>query len=321
MLSRIYIAGNGSGGKVWTGSIIIFIEILILLPALHLASNLIPNLKNSKLGFGHFASAFVLLFTALSILATSTWAVTAGANSEVAGGKKEIVPAFIASLSDTPARPKTLVLGKNGDQLNYFITRGSDLQIGDPDVAVKTPSAVNAAVIDLLSGAGITSSKVLGSFGIQYLYLKKPVDENIARTIDGIGGFTRSSSTNSGIIWQIVGSNSRVSITDATGAITGLSSSNIGASDVLKTPGTITIAERFDKGWKLIVNGTSVELQQSPIGLPYFDVAEIGPISLIHDGTAHRALISLQMIAFLVVLVLALPAGRRRRELSPGSKS
>jgi GT2 family glycosyltransferase len=321
LLSRIYVAGHGSGGKVWIGSIIIFIQILILLPTLVLASNLIPNLKNSKLGFGHFTSVFVALFATLSILATSAWAITGGANSAVASGNKEIIPAFIASLSDTPARPKTLVLGKNGDQLNYFISRGSDLQIGDPDVSVRTPSSVEDAVIDLLSGAGITSSKVLGSFGIQYLFLKKPVDENIARTIDGIGGFTRSSATNSGIIWQIVGSNSRVSTTDATGAISGLSSSNIGASDVLKAPGTITIAEKFDDGWKLIVNGTSVELQQSPIGLPFFDVAEIGPISLIHDGTGHRALISLQMIAFLVVLVLALPAGRRRRELSSGNRS
>ena len=316
LLSRIYVSGHGSGGRVWTGSLIIFIQALILLPALHIASKLIPKLKNSKLGLAHFASAFAVLFTVLSLLATSTWAVTSGANSAVAGGKSEVIPAFIASLSDTPIRPKTLVIGKTEDQLSYFITRGSDLQIGDPDVTASVPKAVSSAVIDLLSGAGITSSKDLGAQGIQYVYLKKPVDENIARTIDGIGGFTRSSSTNSGIIWQIVGSNSRVSVTDATGANTGLNSSNIGATDELKTPGTVTIAEKFDKGWKLIVNGTSIDLQKSPIGLPYFDVAEIGPISLIHDGTAHRALISLQVISFLVVLILALPAGRRRRELS-----
>jgi hypothetical protein len=316
LLSRIYVSGHGSGGRVWTGSLIIFIQALILIPTLHVAADLIPKLKNSKLGLKHFASAFAVLFTVLSLLTTSTWAVTGGANSAVTGGKKEVVPAFIASLSDTPIRPKTLVIGKTEDQLSYFITRGSDLQIGDPDVTVAVPKAVSSAVIDLLSGAGITSSKDLGAQGIQYVYLKKPVDENIARTIDGIGGFTRSSSTNSGIIWQIVGSNSRVSVTDATGAITGLNSSNIGATDELKTPGTVTIAEKYDEGWKLIVNGTSIELQKSPIGLPYFDVAEIGPISLIHDGTAHRALISLQIISFLVVLILALPAGRRRRELS-----
>jgi hypothetical protein len=316
LLSQIQISGHGSSGKVWTGSIIIFIEVLILLPTLQIATSVIPKLKNSKLGLAHFASVFAVFFATLSLLVTAGWAVTSGANSVVASGKGEIVPAFIASLSDTPIRPKTLVIGRTDNQIKYFITRGSDLQIGDPDVAVETPRAISSAINELLGGIGITSSKILGTYGIQYLYLKNPVDENIARTIDGIGGFTRSSATNSGIIWQIVGSNSRVSLTDATGAITGLNSSNIGATDELLAPGTVTIAEKFDTGWKLIVNGTSVELLQSPIGLPYFEVQEIGSISLIHDGTGHRALISLQLISLLVVLILALPAGRRRRELS-----
>jgi GT2 family glycosyltransferase len=316
LLSQIEITGHGSSGRVWTGSIIVFIEILVLLPTLAIASNYIPNLKNSKLGLSHFASAFVVFFAILSMLATTTWAVSAGGNSVVASGKAEIVPAFIASLSDTPIRPKTLVIGRTENQIKYFITRGSDLQIGDPDVTDENPRAVSSAINELLVGTGIASSKVLGSYGIQYLYLKNPVDESIARTIDGIGGFTRSSSTNSGIIWQVVGSKSRVSTTDATGAVTGLNSSNIGATDELKAPGTITIAEKFDAGWKLIVNGTKVELLQSPIGLPYFDVQEIGSIALIHDGTSHRALISLQLISLLVVLVLSLPAGRRRRERS-----
>ena len=314
LLSQIQVAGNGSSGRVWTGSLIVFIQVLILLPMMTIASDLIPNLRNSKLGTTHFASAFAVFFATLSLLATTTWAVTGGANSAVVGGKAEIVPAFIASLSDTPNRPKTLVIGRTENQINYFITRGSDLQIGDPDVAVETPRIISSAINELLLGTGIASSKVLGSYGIQYLYLKNPVDESIARTIDGIGGFTRSSATNSGIIWQIVGSKSRVSTTDATGATTGMNSSNIGATDELLAPGTVTIAEKFDRGWKLIVNGTNVELQQSPIGLPYFDVQEIGSIALIHDGTKHRALISLQLISLLVVLVLSLPAGRRRRE-------
>ena len=316
LLSRINIEGNGSSGSVWTGSIIIFIQILIIVPALKVASDLIPNLRNSKLGAGHFVSAFAVFFTILSLLATATWGIAGGANSLVASGKNEIVPAFIASLSDTPARPKTLVIGKGENQLNYFITRGSDLEIGDPDVTGLTPGSVDKAIGDLLSGAGISSSKVLGAYGIQFLYLRNPVDEAVARTIDGIGGFTRSSATNSGIIWQVVGANSRVSTKDATGAISPLSSNNIGATDQLLAPGSVTLAEKFDTGWKLIVNGTNIELLQSSFGLPYFEVEEIGQISLIHDGTAHRALISLQLISLLIVLILALPAGRRRRERS-----
>lgn len=321
VLSQINVEGHGSSGIVWTGSIIVFIEILILLPALQVASDIISNLRSSKLGVAHFASLFTLLFAAMSILATSSWAITGGANSLVAGGKTEVVPAFIASLSDTPARPKTLVIGRADERLNYFITRGSDLQIGDPDVAIATPSAVKSAVADLLSGAGIASSKVLGSYGIQYLYLRNPVDESVARTIDGIGGFTRSSATNSGIIWQVAGSKSRVSTVDATGALAGLNSTNVGAADDLLAPGTITIAERFDTGWKLIINGKEAKLLQSPIGLPYFEVDEVGPITLLHDGIRHRALISLQLIVLITVLVLSLPAGRRRRELSMEEQS
>jgi hypothetical protein len=38
-------------------------------------------------------------------------------------------------------------------------------------------------------------------------------------------------------------------------------------------------------------------------------------MTLLHDGTKHRALISMQLIALLVVIVLSLPAGRRRREV------
>ena len=174
---------------------------------------------------------------------------------------------------------------------------------------------MQSAITELISGVGISSSKLIGSYGIQYLYLRNPVDEAIARTIDGIGGFTRSSSTKSGVIWQVVGSYSRLSIIDATKAISGLNSTQVGGADELKAPGTVMLAEKFDTGWKLIVNSKEVELLQSPIGLPYFEVAEVGTLTLLHDGIRHRAFLSLQLISLLTVLVLSLPAGRRRREV------
>jgi hypothetical protein len=276
---------------------------------------LIPNLRLSKLGIRHFVSVSTVLVSILSALATGGWAISSGANSLVTGGKSEIVPAFISSLSDTPSRPKTLVIGRVNEQLNYFITRGSDLEIGDPDVAITTPNELQKAITELISGVGISSSKLIGSYGIQYLYLRNPVDEAIARTIDGIGGFTRSSSTKSGVIWQVVGSYSRLSTMDATKAITGLNSTQVGGADELKAPGTVMLAEKFDTGWKLIVNSKDVELLRSPIGLPYFEVAEVGTLTLLHDGIRHRAFLSLQLISLLTVLVLSLPAGRRRREV------
>ena len=315
LLSQITVVGHGSIGTVWTGTLIVFIELVVLIPILQTASDLIPNLRSSRVGYGHLLSAVTVLVAIFSLSITSFWAMTGGANSLVSSGKREVVPAFISSLSDTPARPKTLVIGRTGDELKYFVSRGNDLEIGDPDVAVATPTPVRNAITDLVSGTGLTSSKILGDFGIQYLFLKNPVDQGVARTIDGIGGFTRSSATNSGIIWQIVGSKPRVSIQDVSGAITQINSTKVGAVGEITTPGTITLAEKFDTGWKLIVNGNQVKVSESELGLPTFVVSEVGAITLLHDGTKHRALISAQLIALLTVIVLSLPAGRRRREV------
>ena len=315
LLSQITVVGHGSIGTVWTGTLIVFIELVVLIPILQTASDLIPNLRSSRVGYGHLLSAVTVLVAIFSLSITSFWAMTGGANSLVSSGKREVVPAFISSLSDTPARPKTLVIGRTGDELKYFVSRGNDLEIGDPDVAVATPTPVRNAITDLVSGTGLTSSKILGDFGIQYLFLKNPVDQGVARTIDGIGGFTRSSATNSGIIWQIVGSKPRVSIQDVSGAITQINSTKVGAIGEITTPGTITLAEKFDTGWKLIVNGNQVKVSESELGLPTFVVSEVGAITLLHDGTKHRALISAQLIALLTVVVLSLPAGRRRREV------
>jgi hypothetical protein len=315
LLSQITVVGHGSSARVWTGTLFVFIELIILIPILQIASELVLNLRNSRVGIGHLLSVATVAIAIFSLATTSAWAISVGAKSLVASGKSEVVPPFIASLSDTPNRPKTLVIGRTGEELNYFISRGSDLEIGDADVAVATPMPVRSAIIDLISGSGLTSSKVLGDYGIQYLFLKNPVDQSVVRTVDGIGGFTRSSVTSSGIIWQVVGSKPRVSILDGSGTVSPINSTKVGAAAELKITGIITLAEKFDTRWHILVNGKQVKLSQSPEGLPTFEVREIGPMTLLHDGTRHRALISLELIALLVVVVLTLPAGRRRREV------
>jgi len=314
-VSQLHISGHGSIGTVWTGTLLLFIEILILQPALKIASTLIPNLRGSALGFRHLGSAVTAVVVIFSMFGTSVWAITNGANSLVTSNKRAVIPAFVTSLSQSPAKPKTLVLGMEGSVLKYFITRGGDLEIGDPDVTVATPQEIELAVADLISGVGISSSKVIGAYGIQYIFMKTPVDPGVVRTIDGIGGFTRSSATADGVIWKVVGSRSRLSIFDAAAAVTQLDSNDIGAMSKVSSPGVITLAEKYDSGWHMLFDGTPLKLEQSNIGLPTFAVSDAGTITLLHDGTKRRALVSIEFISLLTVIVLALPAGRRRREI------
>jgi hypothetical protein len=51
-------------------------------------------------------------------------------------------------------------------------------------------------------------------------------------------------------------------------------------------------------------------------GLPTFAVTTGGDISFYHDGTTRRGWISLFIIVLVTLVVLALPAGRRKSEIS-----
>ena len=50
--------------------------------------------------------------------------------------------------------------------------------------------------------------------------------------------------------------------------------------------------------------------------LSEFKVFKSGEINFLHDGTSRRAWLSLFLIALVTSIVMALPAGRKRRELS-----
>ena len=315
LLSPIHITGHGSIGKFWAGSILVVAETLLIPRLLQIGNELLPNLRSSRLGLGHFTSALISLVTIFSILMTAAWVATLGANSSLKSGTPNVIPPFISSLSDTPSKPKTLVIQKNSTDTSYFITRGYDLEIGDPDVTVGTPVEIETAVDQMITGTGIKSSKVLGLYGIQYIYLRNPIDQGLVRTIDGLGGFTRSSATNSGIVWKVVGAVPRVSIKDALGNISRIDSTDIGAETNLSTLGRITLAEKYDGNWKMYLNNKDLPLNKSSIGEPIFEANETGNLYLEHDGTKRRALISIQGIILLTVLVLALPAGRRRKEM------
>jgi hypothetical protein len=76
------------------------------------------------------------------------------------------------------------------------------------------------------------------------------------------------------------------------------------------------LTDSYSKSWKIFQNGSTLERSKDPNGFPQFTVAQPGEISLLHDGTLRRGLLSLQFIFVVTLIVLAAPAGRRRREMS-----
>jgi len=145
--------------------------------------------------------------------------------------------------------------------------------------------------------------------------MKNPADAGLVRIIDGIGGFTRSSATKDGVVWKVDKAHARVTYQNTVGTFFPVSSTDKAATAFVSGEGVILLAEKFDKSWQLLLNGKIVALEQHPFGIPMFKIAEPGEISLTHNGTSRRAWISIQLIALITAVVLALPAGRKRREV------
>ena len=121
------------------------------------------------------------------------------------------------------------------------------------------------------------------------------------------------SATEIGIVWHIVGASPRVSLTDIRGRNYSIAASEVGAEGNVPIAGQVVLAEKYDRSWRLINNGVSVPLEHAETGLPIFTVTAPGKVTILFDGTAHRALISLQLLTLLIVVIMALPSGRRRR--------
>jgi hypothetical protein len=172
---------------------------------------------------------------------------------------------------------------------------------------------ISAAVQELADGTGLTASTTFAVHGIKYLFLKSPVDENFARVIDGLGGFSRASSTNAGIVWKISVNTGSILFTNTSGKSSVLQQGKLGIT--VNEPGELTLTENYSRGWRAMKEGARLERKPSVNGMPVFTVTEPGLVTLLFDGTSRRAWVSFQTIVLVTVVILALPAGRRRREI------
>jgi hypothetical protein len=249
-------------------------------------------------------------------LSTISWIVTAGADSPTRATDSKILPAFLGVEDGV----KTIVLRQvksNGvNSLQYFIARGHDVLLGEPDITPNESPEIANAVKEIADGTGITASRVLGRYGIQYVFAKSPTNNEVVRTIDGLGGFVRSSATNAGIVWKVNNAYARINFIDSSGKISEIASTSVGTRTQVYSAGTILLTDSYSNSWKIFQNGTTLERTKDVNGFAQFTVNEPGEISLLHDGTARRGLLSLQFIFLVTLIVLAAPAGRKRREMS-----
>jgi hypothetical protein len=312
----ISVHGNSSSVKIWVGTFIACATLASGICAVIILDKLRDVLRSTHVHHRHYLAALLLVVTAIYGTGAIFWTIGNGADSTVRSDKTTVIPAFLEIENST----KTLVIREvkaNGEnELQFAISRGGELYLGDPDVSPNTNPDIDTAVRELIDGSGLSTSELLSHYGIKYIFVKNPAREEIIRAIDGLGGFTRTSATSAGIIWKVSGATGRLIYTDSNGKRQNLDSGEIGVRTSLPGPGTLTLTENYSRSWKVLKDGQYLERNKNENDLPTFTALSSGEFSLIHDGTIRRGWLSLQLIFLVTVIVLALPAGRRKSQIS-----
>jgi hypothetical protein len=308
--------GNSARERVWVGTFLVGATIASSAAGVVILDRIRAVLVSSNFHYRHILAALLLFVTALYSIMTIGWSISAGATSPVQSSRSTVMPAFLSAEKDT----KTLVLREVGSigskSIQYYISRGRDISLGEPDVAPRQTQRLAVAAQELIDGSGISSSKTFADFGIKYVFVKSPFDRTVIRTIDGLGGFTRASATTNGVVWRVQGVTGRLILVGADGERTLLETGEVGARTTVAQPGRVLLTESYDRSWQIFENGYRLERVESEEGLPLFIATESGEISLLHDGTTRRAWLSFELICWIFVIVLAAPSGRRKREIS-----
>ncbi len=316
VISSLVVTGNGSAdsSRAFAGTFIAVASLLSITAAVVMFDKIRTRLEQSNLNSRHISVAAILAVTIAYALTSIFWLVSAGANSPMHTSSEQVLPSFLSIEKDA----KTVVLRPykhNGEiTISYYISRGRAIVLGETDLVPMDTPDITVAIEGLVDNTGISSSKVLATYGIKYVFLKSPVDLKIAQTIDGLGGFNRTSSTNAGIVWRVIEDTGRFIFTDYSGKESVLSFK--GVSTYVPGPGTITLTESYSSAWQIMQDGIHLQKVRDIHGLPTFAVTTSGDISVYHDGTAHRGWISFFIIVLVTVVVLSLPSGRRKSEIS-----
>jgi len=308
--------GDSAPTRVWVGTFLVGATIAASAAGVVILDRIRAVLVSSNIHFRHILAALLLSVTAVYSIAAVVWSMSVGATSPVQSSRNTVMPAFLSAEKDT----KTLVLREMGSadskSIQFYVSRGKDISLGEPDVAPRQLDEIATAAQALIDGSGISSSKVFADFGIKYIFVKLPFDSDVIRTIDSFGGFTRASATSAGVVWRVAGVTGRLVFVGADGERTLLDTGEIGARTNVNRPGRILLTESFDRSWQILENGYRLERVRSEQNLPVFIATEAGEISLLHDGTIRRAWLSFEIITWILVIVFATPAGRRKREIS-----
>jgi GT2 family glycosyltransferase len=327
LVGRVSIrpAAGGPAVAVWPGLALAIAAAGLLLAAAAGGDSLGRLLSGGRSGLRRVTSArglgiVLLALTACSapVLAAGFWLLH-GVSGPIGPATGQIVPALVSVSTANGGQPRTLVLTPTGQRVSYLLLRGNGPSLGDGDLTTVPAAerALGTAVASLVAPAGgqaVDQGMVLSRFDIGFVLMRAPVNQDLARTLDGINGLRPVSMTPSFDLWRLESLPSRVSVVEPNGAVVPLPSGQVSVSGAAAPAagGTLTVAEPAG-GWHATLDGRQLQAVPSPAGswaqafrLP----SGGGTLDIARSQLGHEVGVAVELLAALVVAALALPGVR-----------
>jgi GT2 family glycosyltransferase len=309
LVSAITVTKGADRAPAWPGPALTFAAAGVLLAATAAVQRAVEVLAGRHLTYRLGGALVILAGLTAPLLAAGSWA--AGGTGPLGEVTTEAVPA----LTSTDFGPRTLVLSQDRHgRVSYSVVRGVEPMLGDPEL--ETSEAARRRMDRIV--AGIASSRdqgdarILTRMGIQHIMVPRPLGDPLTRVLDAAPELTRLGRTDRFGLWRVLAPGGRLMLVDgpeitalpvgATSARVRIPAGNAGRTVLLAEPAG---------GWHATFNGAEAKAKVVDGWAQAYDVpAGGGEFRLSHGMLLRRLWVGAQALAFLIVVVLALPGGQ-----------
>jgi GT2 family glycosyltransferase len=267
---------------------------------------------------GMAAAVLAVVACSAPALAAASW-VTNGVRGPVGPVAGPVVPAVVSVSVSSGLQLRTLVLRSEGSQVNYALQRGTTPSLGDPDLAPAPAAqrALSTAVAALVApngGEAVDQGQQLAGFDIGFVLLPAPVNQDLARLLNGVAGLRPVSATSAFDLWRVTAPAARVRVVEPSGTVVTVSSGPVGvtAATVPAAGGTLELAEPAG-GWTATLNGKLLTAVPSPAGA-WAQAFRLPPgggaLTISHSQTGRDLILVVELLLAAAVAALALPGSR-----------
>jgi GT2 family glycosyltransferase len=318
-------AGGGAALTAWPGPALAVVAVGLLLAAVAAADGLSGFLAGRASGLRGLVSprsagvALVALVAfSAPVLGAAFW-VMSGVKGPVAPTKGRTVPEIVSVPSGDGLQLRTLVLGSSRGQVTYALLRGSSPALADPDLVMPPAAeqALNAAVATLVApggGEAANQDQSLARLDIGFVLMRAPLNQGLARLLDGVAGLRSDSTTPAFDLWRLDSLPARVQLVEPDGKVVPVASGPVSVSGAAAPAagGTLELAEPAG-GWSATLSGRPLTAVPSPAG-SWAQAFRLPPgggtLDISHSEFAHGLIVALEALAVVVVAIFALPGVR-----------